>query len=200
MSRRGGGPGGRPSFAARRDIPQADKVDTLRDALYPRRVFYNRHGLPRSSPWTVAEVAELTGTTTAALAEASDEAHPGSVSRAMSVQAGFAPPGAPQAMADWGAWLPQELLESGPIKAKKRRRVPKPSRRGGTVVMPEVEVARGKKVARAEGGAAAGGANADGDGSGSGSGSDSDGNDDALSGAGGSDDAESGGSGDELTM
>eukprot|EP00672_Neobodo_designis_P024604 CAMPEP_0174834884 /NCGR_PEP_ID=MMETSP1114-20130205/5101_1 /TAXON_ID=312471 /ORGANISM="Neobodo designis, Strain CCAP 1951/1" /LENGTH=57 /DNA_ID=CAMNT_0016068813 /DNA_START=47 /DNA_END=216 /DNA_ORIENTATION=+ len=57
MSRRGGGPGGRPNFAARRDLPQADKVDSLRDALYPRRTFYDRNGLPRAEPWTVREVA-----------------------------------------------------------------------------------------------------------------------------------------------
>lgn len=194
MSRRGGGPGGRPNFAARRDLPQADKVDSLRDALYPRRVNFDRHGLPRATPWTVTQVAELAGMSTGGLADGSDEGTTAAaVARTMKIPASNSVAKPAETLAEWGprCGIPPELLETGKVRQRKPKRLQKPIRRGGIVVMPEAPPPR--KATRAEG---------DKDGSGSGSDkSDGSDNEDALSGLGGSDDdGDSGASGDELTL
>jgi hypothetical protein len=171
---------------ARRDIPQADRVDTIRDALYPRHVFYDLHGLPRAEPWTVADVAAMARGVSARAGEEESGAAAASnlVTRCMAIKANNAID--PR---QWGAsWLPAELTDTGAVKERRRRLVPKPVRRGGTVVIPTKEVK--KPTAKA---------GSDEDGSGA---EKSESEDDAISGNDASDDdaGGSGGSGDELTM
>jgi hypothetical protein len=186
MSRRGGGGGGGrgPAFA-RRDIPQAEKVDTLRDALYPKRIYFNLHGLPQVEPWTVDQITELAAQG-ATPGDSWDDASANLVSRIMAIPAANAP-SASDPMRKWGPWLPQELLETGAIRERRRRKLLKPIRRGGTVIVPEAP-AKKIRVPGSDGG--------------TGSGSDKSDSDEALSGAGNDDDDDgaSGGSGDELTM
>jgi hypothetical protein len=186
MSGRGRG-GGRGGFAARRDIPLADKVDSLRDALYPKRVFYDLRGFPQNAPWTINQVAELAGTPLNSH-DGADDATANLVSRLMVVPAANSlNPREP--MRNWAPWLPQELLETGPVKPRRKRQLVKPVRRGGTVIVPVVEERKKPTVAA--------GSDA------SGTDKESDSADEVISGAGCDDDddgGDDGGSGDELTM
>lgn len=168
----------------------ADKVDSLRDALYPRRVFYDRHGLPRAEPWTVVEVAELVhGTDGVELlrGESDDVAAFAAADHLTGAAAGTDGP-----MAQWAPWAPRELLETGAVKSRRMKRLPKPIRRGATVVMPEVARPVAKKPRAERSGSRSGGDDESGS---------SSAEDDALSGMNASDDDDGGSSGgDELTM
>ena len=166
---------------SRRDLPQADRVDSIRDALYPARPHYGLQGVPLPSPWVASDVSRIVfdGKT---LAEAPEANAPGPASVLRVLTIGAAPFVAAEAAKQ--PWVPRVLVESGPIKAKKRRaKLAKPLRRGGVVIAAPAP----QKGAKAPAGSGSETATSDEE-------------DEGLSGAEGSEDGSEGGSGDELTL